>query len=365
MDERNLWLWLAEALHYNPKQIEAVCKVFPSPKDVYDLSLSELRTFTALTKAEQEALADKDLSYLEEKKNAWQAQRVWFLTPADEEYPSALRELPERPAVLFGYGTLPDFSAFSLTLAITGTRSCTRYGERITPLLTRELAEAGVLLVSGLSEGVETLAAREAERVGGTVLAVAAGGIDQIYPKCNRSLFESISKKGAVVSEFPPGTPPLRHLLPYRNRLLSGLSDAVLVVEAGNRSGTRITTDYALSQGRDVLAVPGNIDSAKSIGTNRMIQEGALPVLSAADIFTQYSSRFQGRTIKAPEEATAPELSGAAKLVYDQLDRDEAVTLDGLAEKTGLPMSVLTLVLTQLELAGHIQRLAGNRFVLK
>ena len=260
---------------------------------------------------------------------------------------------------------LPDFSAFSLTLAITGTRSCTRYGERITPLLTRELAEAGVLLVSGLSEGVETLAASEAERVGGTVLAVAAGGIDQIYPKCNRSLFEKISQKGAVVSEFPPGTPPLRHLLPYRNRLLSGLSDAVLVVEAGNRSGTRITTDYALSQGRDVLAVPGNIDSAKSIGTNRMIQEGALPVLSAADIFTQYSSRFQGRTIKAPEEATAPEIGGAAKLVYDQLDRDEAVTLDGLAEKTGLPMSVLTLVLTQLELAGHIQRLAGNRFVLK
>ncbi len=365
MEERNLWLWLAEALHYNPKQIETVCKVFPSPKYLYDMPLSELRTLPMLTKAEQDALADKSLSYLDEKKSSWAAQGVWFLTPADEDYPAPLRDLPERPAVLFGRGKLPDPTAYALTLSITGTRSCTRYGERITPLLTRELVEAGVLLVSGLSEGVETFAAREAERVGGTVLVVAAGGVDQIYPKCNRSLFESISKKGAVVSEFPPGIPPLRHLIPYRNRLLSGFSDAVLVVEAGNRSGTRITTDYALSQGRDVLAVPGNIDSAKSIGTNRMIQEGATAVLSAADIFTQYRSRFQGKIIKGPQEATAPELSGTAKLVYDLLDKDDPITLDVLTEKTGLPMSVLTLVLTQLELAGHIQRLAGNRIVLK
>ena len=365
MEERTFWLWLAEALHYNPKQIEAVCKEFPSPKDIYDLSPSELKALSMLTRAEQEVLADKNLSHLEEKKSSWKAQGVWFLTPADAEYPASLRDLPERPAVLFGYGNLPDFSKFALTLTITGTRTCTRYGERITPLLTRELVEAGVLLVSGLSEGVETFAAREAERVGGTILAVAAGGVDQFYPRCNRPLFEKVTQKGAIVSEFPPGTPPLKHLMPYRNRLLSGFSDAVLVVEAGNRSGTKITVDYALSQGRDVLAVPGNIDSQKSIGTNRMIQEGAQAVLSAADIFTQYRSRFQGRTIKAPTQATAPELSGAAKLVYDHLDRDEAITLDLLTEKTGLPLSVLTLVLTQLELAGHIQRLAGNRIVLK
>lgn len=365
MEERNYWLWLAEALHYNPKQIGALCRQFPSPKEIYDLSVSELKELRFLSKAEQEALADKDLSYLEEKKKDWIHAKCWFMTPADPGYPEPLRELPDRPAVLFGRGKMPDFSTFPLTITITGTRRCSRYGERVTPQFARELAEAGALLVSGLSEGIETIAADQAERAGGTVLGIIAGGIDQIYPRSNRTLYERILSKGAIVAEFPPETPPLRHLMPFRNRLLSGFSDAVLVIEAGQRSGTRITTDYALEQGRDVLAVPGNIDNEKSIGTNRLIQDGALMVLGAADIFSLYETRFQRRPAAVSVKPERPELSGVAKTVYSLLDRDEPVTLDLLAEKTGLPVSVLTLVLTQLELSGLIVRLPGNRIVLK
>lgn len=365
MIERDCWLWLAEALHYNPKQIAAICRQISSVEEIYALSETEISALRFLSKAEQEALADKDLTHLEGKKKAWAQSQCWFLTPADEDYPKLLSDLPDRPAVLFGRGKLPDFKEFPLTLTITGTRRCSRYGERLTPLLTRELAEAGTLIVSGLSEGIETIAAAEADRVGGTVLGVMAGGIDQIYPRSNRALYERILKQGAVVSEFPPDTPPLRHLMPYRNRLLSGLSDAVLVVEAGYKSGTRITTDYALEQGRDVLAIPGNIDSEKSGGTNRLIQDGATMILGADDIFSLYETRFQTKPERVLPQNHEPELNGVAQTVYALLDRDEALTVDVLSEKTGLPVSVLTLVLTQLELSGHILRLPGNRIVRK
>lgn len=365
MPEREYWLWLAEALHYNPKQIAAVCRQIPSVKKLYDLNETEISALRFLSKAEQEALADKDLTHLEGKKKAWAQSQCWFLTPADEDYPKALLDLPDRPAVLFGRGKLPDFKEFPLTLTITGTRRCSRYGERLTPLLTRELAEAGTLIVSGLSEGIETIAAAEADRVGGTVLGVMAGGLDQIYPRSNRALYERILNQGAVVSEFPPETPPLKHLMPYRNRLLSGLSDAVLVVEAGYKSGTRITTDYALEQGRDVLAIPGNIDSEKSGGTNRLIQDGATMILSADDIFSLYETHFHKKPKKVSIPDQSPELSGVAQTVYALLDRDEALSVDVLSEETGLPVSVLTLVLTQLELSGHILRLPGNRIVRK
>lgn len=366
MEERTLWLWLAEALHYNPKQITAICREYPSPQAVYALSLSDLRSLHFLSKAEQEALADKNVNHLPEKTESWTRSGVWFLTPADPDYPAPLRDLPDRPAVLFGRGKLPDFSAFPLTLAMTGTRHCSRYGERITPRLARELAEAGTLMVSGLSEGIETIAADNAERAGGTVLAVNAGGVDQIYPRINRPLYERVLSRGVIVAEFPPGIPPLRHLMPYRNRLLSGLSDAVLVIEAGRRSGTRITTDYALEQGRDVLAVPGSIDNEKSIGTNRLIQDGADMILGTADIFSLYASRFQKPPVMAaPATPAEPGLSGVSQTVYALLDRDEPTGFDTLTEKTGLPVSVLTLVLTQLELSGHITRLPGNRIVRK
>lgn len=365
MPERDYWLWLAEALHYNPKQIAAVCRQIPSVKEIYDLTEAELSAFRFLSKAEQEALSDKDLAHLAEKKRAWAQSQCWFLTPADENYPKALLDLPDRPAVLFGRGQLPDFSTFPLALTVTGTRRYSRYGERVTPPLTRELAEAGTLIISGLSEGIETIAATEADRVGGTVLGILAGGIDQIYPRSNRTLCERILKRGAVISEFPPETPPLKHLMPYRNRLLSGISDAVLVVEAGYKSGTRITTDYALEQGRDVLAIPGNIDSEKSGGTNRLIQDGATMILGADDIFSFYETRFHKRPQKVPAPDQTPELSGVAQTVYALLDRDEALSIDALSEQAGLPVSVLTLVLTQLELSGHILRLPGNRIVRK
>lgn len=365
MEERILWIWLAEALHYHPKQIASVCQKFSFPQEVYDLKFADLQKLGFLSRAEQSALSDKDLSKVYEKINGWNQQGVWTLTPADSDYPSHLAELPDRPAVLFGRGKLPDFSAFSLALSITGTRRCSRYGERTATRFAREMAEANTLLVSGLSEGIETLATDSAERAGGTILAVVPGGVDQIYPRSNRLLFERILSRGAIVSEFPPGMPLLRHLMPYRNRLLSGFSHAVLVLEAGHRSGTRITTDYALEQGRDVLAVPGNIDNEKSVGTNRLIQDGAMMILEVADIFALYPNAFPKNPAPLVCAEKPQPFSRTEQLVYEQLDRDEPVCLDVLAEKTGLPFNVLTLVLTQLELAGHVIRLPQNRVVRK
>lgn len=201
-----------------------------------------------------------------------------------KHYPDKLRTISCPPKELYCLGNLPLLND-TTSIAVIGSRKYSHYGARATKDFASHLAQEGVCIVSGLAKGIDGFAHRACLSVGGKTIAVLGSGLDIIYPKENESLFYDIVKhQGLVVSEYPLGTPPQKQHFPARNRIISGLSDGVLVVEASRNSGTNITVDFALEQGKDVFVIPGNIYSKTSDGTNFLIQEGAIPVMSYADI---------------------------------------------------------------------------------
>lgn len=285
----------------------------------------------------------------------------------EQEYPDQLRELYDPPAVLWVRGQLPTGPC----VAIVGSRSATPYGLRVARRLAGELTEAGVTVVSGLARGIDTAAHAGALAGGGPTVAVLGCGIDRVYPPENRELAAAVSQRGALMSELPPGFAPLAGHFPARNRLISGLAAVTVVVEAGERSGALITADLALEQGRDVMAVPGNITSPASVGCNRLIAQGARPVLSAADVLEELgrppasgelSTRSHGDT--AGECAAGDRCSAGGPLERVRAAvTDEGSSLDDLVAATGLSTCEILAALTALQLEGLVQAVPGGRFV--
>src|SRR6266849_1083120 len=211
------------------------------------------------------------------------------LTLLDDEYPALLKQVADPPPVLFVRGMLTPEDGRSV--ALVGTRRATSYGHLVAQRLARDLAAAGLTVVSGLAKGIDTQAHRAALDAGGRTLAVLGNGLDQVYPPENGGLARQIVDAGALVSEFAPGVPPDAVNFPRRNRVISGLSIATVIVEAGERSGALITADFALEQGREVMVVPGNINSPMSLGSNELLKQGATPVTSAQDILDALGPR--------------------------------------------------------------------------
>ncbi len=229
----------------------------------------------------------------------------------DSDYPASLAELPDRPDALFVRGALPEAAA----VAVVGSRGVTRYGQRWTALLAEAVASAGIPIVSGLAKGVDGIAHRSALVVGTPTVAVLGCGIDRWYPAGHARLGEEIlAAGGAIVSEYAPGTPPAKYRFPLRNRIVSGLADAVIVTEAAVRSGALITARTAVEQGREVLALPGDLDRATSEGTNRLIADGAVPVTSVDDAL-EAVGRILGMSVEpAPAHPLADLLGNGVTL---------------------------------------------------
>ncbi|PLX98865.1 MAG: DNA-protecting protein DprA [Desulfuromonas sp.] len=275
----------------------------------------------------------------------------------DEEYPSLLRTIHDPPALIYLRGTLDIDQA----VGVVGSRRASTQGERTTWMICSDLARSGITIVSGMARGIDGVAHEAALAAGGTTIAVLGCGIDRIYPYENRKLYQQIPEQGAVISEYPPGTKPLAGHFPGRNRIISGLSRGVLIVEAAEGSGSLITADFALDQGREVFAVPGAIQNPNSRGVNRLLKDGAHLVTGASDIVeivrpsTTISHR-QGR----PE---SPELlNQKEKTIIEQLG-DEPVQVDDLARKSGLTPTELSAILLQLELRGTVSQLPGMRYI--
>lgn len=208
------------------------------------------------------------------------------LISADPEYPDELREIPDPPPVLFAMGDLSLLARPGV--AIVGSRNHSGYGQEVAERVARAAARAGIAIVSGMARGLDAVAHAEALRVGGPTIGVLGNGLGVIYPAANRLLYEQVAEKGLLLTEFPPGDRPLAHSFPRRNRIISGLARVTVVVEAAEGSGTLITVGAALVQGRDVMAVPGPITSLTSVGTNRLIRDGAEPLLDPADLLAHY-----------------------------------------------------------------------------
>lgn len=386
MPSLKYWLWLTELRGLANQTRLALLRHFESPENVFYADAGEILLTEGITRAQAALLENRDLSAADRILADCQRLGTAIVTLQDAAYPKRLRNIFDPPCLLYVRGRLPAMDG-EAAVAVVGTRTSSPYGEASAEKLGYGLAKGGAVVVSGLAAGIDAAGARGALRGGGTVVGVAGGGMDVVYPRENHYLYEDIAAAGAILSEYPPGTPPDRRHFPVRNRILAGLSLAALVVEAPLRSGALITAAAALEQGRDVFAVPGPIDAAGSAGCNRLIQEGAGLVTEAWDILKEYQSRFpdklgEGRPRKEPEamgyQTRRPPEAKPARPVLSlsrsdmsftddqtavlRLLTEDPVLVDDLIELSGIPTRRVLSALTVLEIEGLITQHSGRRY---
>jgi len=398
-DNVRYWLRLQEALGEGV-DIKAIVEEFGSVKDFFDSSTLEWRMSPALTPRRIDRLehtktdnADKIIRICNE--NNWQ-----IIDYDDSAYPERLKEIPNPPAVLFVDGVLPDIDNL-VTIAVVGTRKASEYSIKVTNILSRGITECGALVVSGGALGVDSAAHKGALMAGGKTIAVLGCGFGTSYLASNKSLRDTIRYNGALVTEYPPFTPAGKRTFPMRNRIISGLSLGVLIVEAGVKSGSLITARYAQEQNRDIFAVPASVLSTDFAGTNKLIEDGAIVATKPEQIIVQYSERFdtvdiskvrsveelmydtsdksaniqpqtdkfsfenleEGREKRIQRENIANNLNGDVKIIYECLE-ENFLHIDNIIQKTCLTAPKVIAGLTKLEISGLVQSASGKRYKL-
>jgi DNA processing protein len=283
-------------------------------------------------------------------------QNITVLTTQDEDYPHLLQEIDQPPPVLYLRGSL--LPADDLAVAVVGTRRVSAYGRQVAQDTAYFLAGHGLTIVSGMARGVDALAHQAALRAGGRTIAVLGSGVDVIYPPENRKLAEEIIDNGALVSDYPLGTQPEGINFPPRNRIISGLSLASIVVEAGERSGALITADFAVEQGREVFAVPGNVLSPMSRGTNRLIQKGACALVSPQDVLDVLD--LERVTEHQAARQVLPADTTEAKIL--QVMDYDPMHVDDICAAVSMPVDKISAALTMMELKGLVQHVGGMRY---
>ena len=359
------FIWLSLALGYSTPKCKALASLYPDIAEFYNGGEPEWRLSGVLGTKDIAALESTPLSKAIEVIARCNQLGISVVSLDDPSYPEQLKEIYDPPAVLYLKGRLPDFE-HNLSIAIVGTRNATAYGKMTSHVLAGSLAKVGVIIVSGGAMGIDSLSHTAALETGGVTVCVLGCGINYPYLMSNLKMRQTIAERGAVISEYPPDYPPGRFTFPERNRIISGLSNGVLVIEAGSKSGSLITARTALEQGRDVFAVMGNITSPYSQGTNALIKDGAIPVTDFTDI-TSYYPRFgiEGEpddVVKPiPKHKTDIDVSEQAEKVYHLLTPDPT-HIDSITEASGLPVSEVLTALTELELEGLIEADKGRMY---
>lgn len=301
------WMWLAHRPGFaNDSKKLALLQYFGSPENVYDADPSEYAEIPDLGSLALEVLEDKNLALYQEALETCDKQGIGIVTWEDEEYPNRLRNIFDPPLLFYYKGTLPEFDSLP-TIGIVGTRKPSAYGLTVARRLGAEIGRCGGLVVSGMAQGVDGAAMSGALTAGCSTVGVLGCGVDIVYPRANRELFAGVEKYGCILSEFLPGTEPFKWNFPKRNRIISGLSSGIVVVEAPEKSGSLITAKQALDQGRDVYAVPGNIDMPSFAGSNRLLREGAGAVSCGWDVMSEYVSMFPDKIRKDTTPVQEPE----------------------------------------------------------
>ena len=272
--------------------------------------------------------------------------RIEEIPAFDSRFPERFREIPESPGCIYLKGRLPD--PVEMTVGIIGARDGTEYGKMVARTLAKELSEYGISIISGMAYGIDTAAHEGALLGGGKTYAVLGCGVDICYPAINKKLYSKIQEEGGIISEYPEGSPPLPHHFVARNRLIAGLSDILIVVEAKERSGTFITVDRALEQGKQVFVVPGRITDPLSRGCNKLLMEGASLCLSKEDILSCFSIEA------GKDNEKKPNLKGEEKRIYNALDL-EGKHIDALYKELEIPLQSLYSVLVKLEIEGYCE----------
>ena len=285
-------VWLSLLTVPGSKSVCRLIEAFDNDtQKIYEATEEEYLAVKGVTPALAKSLCDKDLKKALNTMHFCQKHHVNLLPFDHPNYPKRLRRLPDFPILLYYRGTLPDIDN-EVAIATVGTRKITEYGQQNGYVISRDLARSGVIVVSGMASGIDTVCHRGALDALGHTIAVLGCGIDVVYPKQNADLMEEIASNGTVITEYAPGTPPSGYNFPKRNRIISGLSLGTLVVEADVKSGAMITANYAKEQGRDIFAMPGNVGEMNSLGTNQLIKQGARMVTGALDILKEYELLF-------------------------------------------------------------------------
>ena len=361
------WLTLHSVSGLGPVAFSALLRQFCSPGEALRATRERLCATPGIGPELARAIhSERDPSWAEEQLRRAENARVRLVTLQCPDYPDYLRETYAPPPILYVLGKI-DVCARP-TVAIVGSRSFTSYGRKIAYQMSGELARRGITVVSGLATGIDTHAHRGALAERGYTAAVLGSGLDRPYPPQNRDLFHVISESGATLSEFPMGASAEAHNFPRRNRIISGLSLGVLVVEAGERSGALITARLALDQNREVFAIPGPVHSGRSRGANRLIRQGAVLVQSVEDILDElrpHLTPIPPQDARPKQAAELPDLSRRERRVYECLSDDVPSHIDVVAERADMTAAGVLSVLLSLELAGIAEQLPGKRYVRK
>lgn len=356
------WVWLSSLIKISPRKRLQLLEHYQDPALLWEASEAELSALRFCTPKIIASIISrenrKEVNGLMERINRCDAQ---VITLNDPSYPQPLKYTIDPPAVLYCRGKI---EREAVCIAVVGSRRATAYGLDMARKLSQDMARNGVTVISGMARGIDSKAHTGALEVGGKTIAVLGCGIDIVYPRENRELMNKICLSGAVVSEYVPGTEPIPFNFPARNRIISGMSQGVVIVEANEKSGSLITADFALEQGREVFAVPGNINSLNSTGTNKLIRDGAKIILNVADILEELKINH-GVCQQLFTEKKLPDvkLSQEERTIAQRLLSGPA-HIDTVARDCGISIQLASSVLVMLELSGFVEQLPGKYYKL-
>ena len=357
MDDTRYWVGFNLVRGIGAVRLQALIEHFGDAASAWQGDVAELRSAGLSSKVAERLTELRSTLDLDKLCERILAQGIQIVTWQDERYPARLKEIEQPPPVLYVRGELLPEDDFAV--AVVGTRKITPYGRQVTEELATFLASNGITIISGLARGVDALAHSSALRAGGRTLAVLGSGVDRIYPTENRALAAQIIERGAIMSDYPVGTAPEATNFPPRNRIISGLSLAVVVIEAGDTSGALITAEFAAEQGREVFAVPGSVLAPQSKGTNKLIRDGAQPLLTPQDLLqalnlTRVSAQKSARRLLPADEVESQLLAALGS---------EPMHVDDLRNQTGLPVEKVSAALVMMELKGMVRQVGGMNYV--
>lgn len=359
--------WLANINNIGKKKIELLLQFFGDAKAVYEASADELMAFKSEICPAGLRFSEKDIKEITESKNQERIHAdytkliqngIYFVTKGDEHYPERLNNIYDAPFALYYKGRLPDKG--QKAIAIVGARDCSAYGSQMAMYFAGKLAKEGIAVISGLARGIDSYAHMGALEADGITYAVLGCGIDICYPRENIGLYMDIQAKGGIISEYAPGTVPIAGNFPMRNRIISGLADAILVVEAREKSGSLITADLGLEQGKDIFAIPGRPADPLSVGCNNLIKMGAKLAAAPEDILEELIPDFKGGVPNDKKENNFLEIN--EEIVYSSLCL-EPRHIEEIASATGLSVPELAQILIKLALRGLIKQTSKNYYV--
>ncbi|MBE6948106.1 MAG: DNA-protecting protein DprA [Ruminococcaceae bacterium] len=403
------WLWLATRPGLSDREKRNILSAFRDPEEIFYGEKATYARVEGIKQEGMEALSDKDLTAAEKILDDCIKKDIHICTFHDGAYPARLKNIPDPPLVLYYKGNLAGLDSGPV-IGVVGTRRASAYGLTTASRMGYQIARCGGILVSGVAAGIDGRAMSGALTGGGMVVGVLGCGVDVVYPASNRALYEDTEHHGCLLSEFPPQTPPYKWNFPKRNRIISGLSNGVLVVEAPRISGALITARQAGEQGRDVFVVPGNIDVPTFVGSNALLREGAIAASSGWDVVGEYAALYPGKVRPAFQDGIVPQLGEkempqvaqkkvevGVKSSFDRKTKEKPVDnpcrkpysvqqddslsqeekklllplekgemlVDELIAASAMPVSQVLSMLTILQIRGVVEMLPGKRVILK